>query len=200
MIKKIRNLEYKPLIFLLIVLTVFSIGGTIAYFSKVVTLPNKFITMTYDVGIIEEFYDDWGTKKVTFVNNEETSTPVVLRINYNELWSKEISDYIFTLNNTVNGTNVVDKDWTDEFISDFILGDDGWYYYKKVLNKKESVQVLNSISLNESLISTSPYYDDYKSYNYNLSFNYEAIQADKKAVKEIWNKDITISGGNVTWE
>ena len=67
-----------------------------------------------------------------------------------------------SLDNNVNGTNVVTKNWTTAFTNDFIDGGDGWYYYKKTLAAEASVQVLDSIALNESLISTSPYYDDYK--------------------------------------
>ena len=155
--------------------------------------------MTYNVTIEEEFNNTWGTKKVSFVNNEETNTPVVLRINYNELWRKEINGVKLSLDNNVNGTNVVTKNWTTAFTNDFIDGGDGWYYYKKTLAAEASVQVLDSIALNESLISTSPYYDDYKAYTYELDFNFEAIQARSSAISEIWGKTATISGGNVTW-
>ena len=60
-------------------------------------------------------------------------------------------------------------------------------------------QVLNSIELNENLISTSPYYDDYKSYNYELDFNFEAIQANTTAISQIWGKTAVITGGRVRW-
>ena len=99
----------------------------------------------------------------------------------------------------VNGENVVQKNWTSAFTNDFIDGGDGWYYYKKVLNAEESVQVLESISLKEDLISTSPYYNDYKNYTYELDFNFEAIQASSSAISNIWNKDVTINGGDITW-
>ena len=104
-----------------------------------------------------------------------------------------------SLDNNVNGTNVVTKNWTTAFTNDFIDGGDGWYYYKKTLAAEASVQVLDSIALNESLISTSPYYNDYKSYTYELDFNFEAIQASSSAISEIWGRTATISGGNVTW-
>ena len=133
------------------------------------------------------------------MNNEETNTPVVLRINYNELWRKEVNGVKLSLDNNVNGVNVVTKNWTTAFTNDFVDGGDGWYYYKKTLNAEESVQVLNSISLNESLISTSPYYNDYKTYTYELDFNFEAIQANSSAISEIWGKNATITGGDVTW-
>lgn len=196
--KKIK-LNKKPLIFLLVLLVIGVIGTTFAYYYTEVTLPNQFKTMTYNVTIEEEFNDTWGTKKVNFVNNEETNTPVVLRINYNESWRKEVDGIKLSLDNNVNGTNVVTKNWTTAFTNDFIDGGDGWYYYKKILDAEESVQVLDSISLNEALISTSPYYEDYKTYTYELDFNFEAIQANSSAISNIWGKNATISGGNVTW-
>ena len=196
---KFKKIKKKPLIFLLALIIVGVVGTTFAYYYSEVSFPNQFRTMTYNVTIEEEFNDTWGTKKVSFVNKEETNTPVVLRINYNELWRKEVSGVKLSLDNNVNGENVVTKNWTSTFTSDFIDGGDGWYYYKKTLNAEESVQVLNSISLKEDLISTSPYYNDYKSYTYELDFNFEAIQASSSAISEIWGKTATISGSNVTW-
>ena len=196
---KIKKMNKKPIIFILIVLALTVIGGTFAYYYTEISLPNQFKTMTYNVTINEVFNDTWGTKRVSFVNNEETNTPVVLRINYNEKWRKEVSGVLLSLDNNVNGENVVEKTWTTAFTNDFVDGGDGWYYYKKTLNAEESVQVLDAIALKESLISTSPYYNDYKSYTYELDFNFEAIQASSNAISNLWNKNATISEGNVTW-
>ena len=196
---KLKNLNKKPLIFILVLFVLSVVGGTFAYYYSEVVFPNEFKTMTYNVTIEEEFNDTWGTKKVSFINKEETNTPVVLRINYNELWRKEISGVKLSLDNNVNGENVVEKAWTSAFINDFVDGGDGWYYYKKTLDAKDSVQVLESISLKESLISKSQYYNDYKTYTYELDFNFEAIQASSNGIRDIWNKTTTISGGKVTW-
>lgn len=196
---KFKNLKTKPLIFLPTLFLIFIIGMTFAYRYAEISISNQFRTMTYSVIIKEEFNNTWGTKKVNFINNEETNIPVVLRISYNELWRKKVNGIKLSLDNNVNGTNVVTKNWTSAFTTDFIDGGDGWYYYKKVLNAEESVQVLESISLNESLISTSPYYNDYKSYTYELDFNFEAIQATSRAISKIWQKTATISGDNITW-
>ena len=196
---KFKKIKKKPLFFLLLLLALGIVGTTFAYYYTEIAIPNQFRAMTYNVTIEEKFNNTWGTKKVSFVNNEETNTPVVLRINYNELWRKEVNGVKLSLDNNVNGTNVVTKNWTTAFTNDFVDGGDGWYYYKKTLNAEESVQVLNSISLNESLISTSPYYNDYKTYTYELDFNFEAIQANSSAISEIWGKNATITGGDVTW-
>jgi alternate signal-mediated exported protein len=198
--EKKMKLKTKPLIFIFALLIITIVGITFAYYTSKAILANKFNTSTYNVTIEEEFYDDWGTKKVFLANNEETNTPVVLRINYNEKWTKEISDLgPIPLSNKVNGSNVVNKEWTEAFLQDFQLHTDGWYYYKKVLKPEEKVQVLNSITLNESLIQSSPYYEDYLTADYNLSFNFEAIQATEEAVNEIWQHEITIESSEVKW-
>ena len=197
---KLQKIRKTPLFFIILIILLVTISGTFAYFASSVSIPNKFKIMTYNVTIEEEFNDTWGTKKVNFVNKETTNTPVVLRINYNELWRKEVNGIKLSLDNNVSGTNVVTKNWTTAFTNDFIDGGDGWYYYKKILDAQQSVQVLESIALNEQLISTSPYYNDYKSYTYELIFNFEAIQANVDAINDIWGKNVYMNDGNVTWQ
>ena len=122
---KFKKIKKKPLFFLLLLLALGIVGTTFAYYYTEIAIPNQFRAMTYNVTIEEEFNNTWGTKKVSFVNNEETNTPVVLRINYNELWRKEVNGVKLSLDNNVNGTNVVTKNWTTAFTNDFIDGGDG---------------------------------------------------------------------------
>lgn len=189
----------KPIFFILLISFVALVGGTIAYYTMTSNYENKFKASYYDVSIEEEFYNDWGTKKVSIVNND--STPVVIRVNYNEQWSKNIEGELLVLNNKINGTDVVTKEWTDSWKNEnyFVKGEDGWYYYKKVLKENERVQLLNSIELNENLIKENENYKYYKEYDYKLTFNYEAVQADSKAIKELWNKETSIIDNSVDW-
>ena len=189
----------KVVLFLILLLSFIGIGSVYAYYQVNVIVPNKYKAATYDVEIEEEFEDEFGTKKVWIVNNEKTNAPVVLRISYNEFWSKTIDGVLLTLDNNVNRENVVEKTWTEDFLEDFELKEDGWYYYKKVLNPEERVQLLESISLKNELVSLSDYREEYHTYDYELAFNFESIQATKDAVLEIWDKNITIDGDNVTW-
>ncbi len=48
-------------------------------------------------------------QNVSFVNQEETNAPVVLRINYNESWRKTIDDVVITPSNVIDGQDVVTK-------------------------------------------------------------------------------------------
>ena len=195
---KKRKLKTKPLI-LLAIFTIAIIGGTIAYFYQNINIPNQFKTMTYNINLTEEFNNDWGTKNVYITNNESSSTPVVLRISYNEIWSKTVNNNVSTLSNTINGNNLVNKEWTSTFTNDFIDGSDGWYYYKLVLNPNETIQILKSIALNTNLIENTEYYNDYREYNYNLIFNYEVIEAKTTTISEIWGKNASINNQSVTW-
>ena len=197
--KKTRKIKIRSLFFLLGFLVLISVGGTIAYYYQNVTLPNEFQTLVYNVTIDEEYYDDWGTKKVYINNSDSSNTPVVLRINYNEIWNYKGYGADVKLSNTINGSNVVDKDWTSTFTNDFIDGQDGWFYYKKLLSPNETIQILDSISLNTTLIESSPDYQDYLDFNYKLSINYEALGPNTNKISSIWNKNATISGNNVTW-
>ena len=177
----------------------YSLGIVFALYRALVVVPNRFKAMTYNVVLDEEFYDDWGTKKVTITNRDSTNVPVALRVSFNEVWSNIVGDEYYTLSNKVNGLDTVKKEWTPTFLNDFVLSDDGWYYYKKVLNPEESVQILNSISLSDNVIVDSPYYEEYKKYDYELSFNYEAIQATEKAISDVWNIDVSKNGNNINW-
>lgn len=192
------------MIVFLFLLVLCVVGTTIAFFTSYSHFDNKFETSQYNVSLKEEFYNDWGVKKVSVVNNEINSTPVVVRINYDEVWYKEVDGTMLFLSNIVldgkEQKRAVTLNTTKEFQEDFILGNDGWYYYKKVLNPGESVQVLNSIALNEDVIKLSEYYGDYKIYNYDLSYNYEAVQASPTAIETVWGYKAEISDdGNINW-
>ena len=186
----------KPLVFLGAILLFSAIAVTLAIFTSESSIANRFQTMTYDVTLEEEFYDTWGTKKVVIANNDDKAS-VILRVSYIEIWSQKVGDNVFTLSNKVNGEDTVIKDWTSEFKDNFIDGKDGWYYYTKVLKPNQSVQILNMITKNDTLLEGL---DDYKDYDYELTFSYEAIQASEKAANDLWEKVITIDGDNITWK
>ena len=185
---------------LVIPLLLVIVGSTYAVFYTQFSIPNKYDIMKYDIRIEDDFNGTWGERSVKFTNNDASNTPIVLRISYNEIWSSNINNTLVTLNNYVDGKNVVDKEWTDVFLNDFILADDGWYYYKKILSPQESVQVLRSVSLNDDIITHSVNYAKYKKYDYDLSFNYEALSADEDVINDVWNYNVTIKDGDVEWD
>ncbi len=195
--KKLK-LNKKPIIALITLLTIGVVGVVYALFGSNNSFINPFSTATYDVQIEEVFEGKFGKKEVNFVNRG--NTPVVIRVSYNEIWSlQDDDDFLLTLSNKINGKEVVDKKWTNEWLSDFILGPDGWYYYSKILNADSSVQVLESINLNLSVLANSPDYEKYFNYDYELDFNFEALQGDEKAIKDIWKYEVNINNDEVSW-
>ena len=190
--------DYKPLVFILAIAFIISIGTTFAYYYSEYVIPNKFKAMTYNV-VLNTTFDGWTTNKVSISNNEQTNTAVVLRLNYNETWSKNENGALLLLSNMKNGQDVVVKSWTDTFRNNFVLQTDGWYYYKKTLQPQTTIEILNSLYIDTNIVSPDNPNDDYNNYDYNIGFNIEAIQATTKAVKSIWGKDIVISGDDITW-
>lgn len=173
------------------------VGSTIAYLYMKKEFENRFYTSSYNVAIKEEFYDEWGTKKVSVVNQD--ATPVVIRVAYIETWSdKNDEDVSLQFSNQINGIDVVTKSWTNSWTNEFIPNSDGWYYYNKVLTKDETVRILESIKINKDVTKTSE--DNYSLYDYDLDFRYEAIQATENAISELWGHNATISGGEVSWD
>ena len=164
-----------------------------AYFSNIQVVRNEFKVAKIDVRIEENFNNTtWPkltTKEVNIVNYSDSKA--VIRILYTEMWKYDNR----IISNTYNGENVVIKNFTDEFLNNFVYYD-GWYYYKKVLNGNETVKVLNSIKLKEELDSAA---NIYSNANYELTFHYEALQPTEKAIKEVWKLDASIDEENINW-
>lgn len=203
---KKNKIKSKPLLFILLLLVVGTVGGTLTKFYTEKIIPNKFRTMTYDVKIKEKFNNTWGTKEVYISNDEKDSeTPVVIRVNYTESWTKKENNKTYTLSNfykfndTVNNkivyTDIVNKGWTTVFEKNFKEGSDGWYYYDKVLPAKQQIQILESINKIDGFND-----DNYKNATYELDFSYEALEANEKVISSIWNKEVTIKDQEVNWK
>ena len=153
------------------------------------TNENDISVNTGTVQLVDDSDEGFGKKEVSFVNSDANGISMLLRIGYSETW-KDSDDNI--VSNIYNGNNVVTKSWTNAFTNDFVSGDDGWYYYKKLLAPGDNVKVITAIALDEPL---------YAAYDYDLNFRFEAIQADSSAATTLWSKTATIdaSTGAVAW-
>ena len=195
--KRARNKSHKKL---LIIIPVFvavaataSIGAVLAFSRSRSLVNNNIEANGTSVQIIEDSEAGFGRKNISFYNNDVKNAPVLLRIAYSEAWTK--NDGTVVSNVFYNGSsyvNAVAKTWTSDFNNYFVDGNDGWYYYEKTLAPLQTVQVLQSIALNNN---------DYAIYNYDLSFRFEAIQADADAANTLWGKTVTVGNdGTVTWQ
>lgn len=195
MILKLKKV--KPLVFILALASCILVGITIAIVHSYSEFNNEFKVGAYKVALEEEFYDDWGTKKASIVNHG--TTPVVLRVNYNEKWFYLEEGMQVLLSTTYKGEELATKEWTKEWQNDFVKGPDGWYYYKYVLEHEKSVPLLNQITKNESAISLTQEKTQYDKSDYELDFNYETIAVDTTAIKELWGHKATITDNSITW-
>ena len=185
---------------------VISIMAVIAIIMVVITVYNdktmttRYGNMVYNVVLEKKAGNTWDNTEFFIRNKEKNDRNVVLRVNYNEIWSKEENEDIYTLDNNINGENVVDKTWTLEFISGFREYKDGWYYYDQILKPQEQIRILRKLSLKEDLIENSPYKNDYLEYDYDLTFNYEVLDADEDLIKDIWGRDVKFEKNRVLWK
>ncbi len=199
MIKKRRK---KSKLILIALLFISAVSIVSAFWKSDATFSNKFVTSTYGIDIEEDFEGTWGTKRVCFVNKEGTNAPALIRITYNEMWSKvldETTNTVGVLSNKIGEIDVVTKEWTNDFLNYFTKGPDGWYYYNRVLDSESSVCVLETVTLNEQLIQDNNL--SYDGYSYHLDFNFESAQATLDAINTIWGKNVSIkANGEVEWQ
>lgn len=190
-----RKLKNTHLIILLVIsfLLIITVGVTLANYYTQHKLENNFVTADYNITLSEYFpitiWDDNNIleKKITISN--DGSAAVLLRVAYNEMWIDSNGNI---LNNLYEGKEIVNKNWSNEFISNFQYYD-GWYYYKKTLLPEESVVLLNSVEKKIDVYNES-------GTQYNLDFNYEVLQADNGAAEKVWGYEATIEGSDVIWK
>lgn len=106
----------------------------------------------------------------------------------------------YSYSNKINGQDVVTKYWSNDFEDNFVLNDDGWYYYKKTLDPSEMVIVLNGYELNNNLLEGTKYYDIYNYYaKYDLLFDFEGLELNTDNVQNAWGINYSVNQKNVTW-
>jgi len=182
------KLKIKKKIVLISSLLILLIGSLLsvsyAIYKSQLEVSNEFKTGKVDVDITENFNDDWGMKEV-FITNNSSNSSVVLRVYFTEKWMDDNGD---NTNNLTNSQNRVEKGWTEEFSGLFIYATDGWYYYKKIIEPSESVQIMSTISS-----------DDESTEDYELTFHYEAVQATEDAILDVWGLEASINDKDVSW-
>jgi predicted ribosomally synthesized peptide with SipW-like signal peptide len=178
----------------LLVIFITTSAVSYAFFHDEESVNNEFNTADYKIEAkeffpITEWEKDTVLEKIVTISNVGEAN-VLLRISYNEIWYKENENGKKILNNLVNGTSIVEKKWTDEFLNDFKLIN-GWYYYTKVLSPNDEVTILESVKK-----LTDDYSDQEK---YELDFHYEVLQAHKDSSIEVWNIESKITDDEVEW-
>lgn len=181
--------KIKNLIIILAIVLLCAVSFTISFFTNRGQFTKEYNPKEYNVTLEETFNNTWGEKKV-YINNQGTAD-TYLRISYNEVWYKQIENTILYQNN-LEEDFVVTKNWTESFLNDFTLID-GWYYYNKVLEGNTKLQILESIEKKKETDT------NIEGYEYELSFNFETIQATEKALQNLWDKKADINNGVIIW-
>ncbi len=194
--KRIKQKSNKKFLFAtpVVIVLALAIAGGISFVVFAISrnesiIDNSAKIATSGVSIVENSDPGFGRKEISFYNNADTNSAVLLRVGYSEMWSDNDGNIISNLGS--NSANVVTKNWTNDFVQRFVDGHDGWYYYDRTLEPLSTVQVLSSISLSDQ---------SYNVYNYDLSFRFEAVQADAAAALELWGKTVTVENGVATWQ
>ena len=157
---------------LLVLFSDFLVVGTISYYKKIETKTNSFIIGTVIPKVIETFDTDNNKKENIHIYNDG-NFPIYIRV---------IPVYYFKNNNgeLIDDVPVVDNDYSIIFSSsaNWIKGNDGYYYYKTLLEpgKKTDNLIEECLEINSS---------DEKTFFIDVVA--QAIQAlPTKAVEEAW--------------
>lgn len=198
-----------------------TVASSLALWSGRIEHTNQLEADQMSAKIVEVFDEDSepkGTvnKEVSFQNN--SSCAAFLRVSYAENWySYGFGQNLdgFTLNNQVNGKDAAVKNWENGFGTNSDLwqvGDDGWYYYKKILKPGETTgPVLKSVTFRDDL-PANEFGNPYDTAAYNLYFRMELLQAsdsgatlnrdqvNRDASQAVFGKKAIVNGDSVTWE
>lgn len=181
-------------------------GVTMAYYYHSIKIDNDFTAAEAKVYMNEKFdpSDKWvpgeeKEKEVRFGN--EGSTDVLLRVKFTV--KLQMAD----------GSEVTDNDilksfklnFEDNFEDEWIMGDDGWYYYTKVLESGQITDVtLKSVTIGSGISNdVHKTTDDYSSAVFKVDIASEMIQssgAAEAASAQGWKMKPAVSDGNVTWQ
>lgn len=193
-----RKRKQKYLISAALLLCMLVIGGTSAYYISQSSLNNIIRTEKNQVEFVEKFQpkETWLPgevieKKPYFKNTGASS--ILLRVRPEESWSK--GDTI------VDNADVqlVEKKWTVAWKSYWVEGEDGYFYYTKVLEEDEKTEMLlNSIIL-KTEASNMDNGIDYSDLDYTLEFKGESVIANEKAVPDSWGMTASIEEDTVIW-
>lgn len=145
-------------------------GLTISAFKSKEKITNTFKAADVDVSIKEEFKPCCGDKKVWIENN--TGYDCLIRVSITESWVDKNNNLVIQETPeglaTINFSADKDQNW--------IKGNDGYYYYKKILKANSKTE-----NLTESV--TFNYDNDcankYEGFRFNVDVKAEAVQPNK---------------------
>lgn len=193
----------------LLAVAVAGIGGTGAVIQHRLAVKNTLKTPTVEVSIDDEVGEINGSKKQKVVSFENQGTAdVFIRVAYAEQWENE-NELLSSQNS--DGHDVAKKfkdtqlknSMENMFPEDeWMLGNDGWYYYRYVLeaaNDSDTDQtkpLLTAVDFS----NVSSQESEYNGADYELHFQVEAVQASDdyelnvEAVDTVFGSKVRLNG------
>lgn len=202
---------------LLVVTSIFGFGNVYAWLSNQNTASNIINTPVAEVAIVEgntpEDLDGWTPQNISWGNdvlkyvrfsNTGQST-MLIRATYAQTW-KSGTAYLSNLAKIDSGyVNVAEPHWTISGFTNNSLWwyntNDGWYYYRKILEPGESTDVVM-----DKVTFISPEPPGYNGAEYSILFRLESCQYSSNPENEnqlaswkTFGTTYTVSSGTLTW-
>ncbi|WP_024614360.1 BsaA family SipW-dependent biofilm matrix protein [Clostridium sp. Ade.TY] len=176
-------------IFLVFVTTTISL----AYFTSKENKENKFSIGSIQTKINEDFdknseevknLSTIAVKKKVCIENTGKN-PVLVRVIITPQWEKTDENGNI-IGNIVSASNQVQLNFSNDISKNWIKGNNGYYYYNKVLEPKETTSyLLESVQLKDNIPSDEK--DEYKDRELAINVSSEATQVNEKALNNKWN-------------
>ncbi len=177
---------------------IITIGITLAYYNSVVSIDNKLATNKPEVELIEKFSQgstflpgEKVDKQIKFSNSGKIDA--LIRVKYSDIWI-DLND------KSVDGdTDLVVKEWTKAWNNEWIDGNDGYFYYTKILRTGAITNIILDKLVLLDKASNDDHDFDYSALAYKIIFELDACMVSNEAAQISFGKSIKISGENVTW-
>ena len=178
-----------------------AIGGTMAWLTTHSEgLTNTFTPATISGEVKETFNNPFNTKNNVYIQNT-SDVPVYVRVALVPTWVMEENNKFVTVAEPVGNDDVIidTKEWKS-FVpaadSNWVKGNDGYYYYKKPLAAADKT---DDTDLTENLFNTAEAKEN-DLYHMNLQVLLQMIQAEgvnaegKRPVELAWGVTVNADG------
>ena len=200
--------DKKPLIALLIIGLVATIGGTIAYFTGVVNIPNIFGTSPYGTEVTEVFVspNNWTpgtTTPKTVVVKNTGGVDVAVRASISESWLGSTGESLSLTLPDESRVSIIEFGESSEWVKE----GNYYYYYTRLAPNASTSQFMKSVTFNSaaregtncttatengtSITTCESTGEGYDGATYTLRVTIETVQYD--AYQTVWNPTVTIS-------
>lgn len=161
----------------LVLIILLVVGSTMAWFTNTKEVTNEFKAGTVEIQVIEEFNAE-GAQNINPGQSYDKKVKVqslgskksYVRVAIIPKWEPNNLDV------NVVKLKINNVDWAKD--------EDGWYYYKKILNEGEVTKLLlDGVEFDGLAIK-----DEYQGATFTLTVKAESVQASHYAFRDKWNK------------